>query len=197
MKTEKGLVTKIIPILRMDCPTCIPVLENEVKKLQGVKETRGNYIAKTLKVVYDPNAVQLSQIENAIEKTGYQIAYKKYPSVTSKLKRLLRREKPSRMQTISDADFPGKVLHASKPTAVLFSSPTCPTCQVFKPSYVEVAENLKEKADLFEMDISSSETWRSYDVVVVPTILVFRDGQVKARLASLPNKDEIEKALTE
>jgi hypothetical protein len=47
------------------------------------------------------------------------------------------------------------------------------------------------------MDISSSETWRSYDVVVVPTILVFRDGQVKARLASLPNKDEIEKALTE
>lgn len=196
MKTEQGLVTKIIPILRMDCPICIPVLENEVKKLQGVKETRGNYIAKTLKVVYDPNAVQLSQIENAIEKTGYQIAYKKYPSIASKLKGLFRREKSSRMQAISDADFPGKVLHASKPTAVLFSSPTCPACQVFKPFYVEVAESLKEKAELFEMDISSSETWRSYNVVVVPTILVFRDGQVKAKLASLPNKDEIEKALT-
>jgi copper chaperone CopZ len=105
MKTEQGLAMKIIPILRMDCPTCIPVLENEIKKLQGVKETRGNYIAKTLKVVYDPNAVQLSQIENAIEKTGYQIAYKKYSGVTSKLKRLLRREKPSGMQLFQMLTF--------------------------------------------------------------------------------------------
>jgi len=195
MKAEQDLTMKIIPIIRMDCPTCIPLLENEVRKLKGVKEVRGNYIAKTLKVVYDPSLVQLSQIETAIERTGYQIAYKKYPNVATRLRGLLRREKPSRVQTISDAEFPGKVLHASRPVAVLFSSPTCPICQAVKPSYVEAAEDLGEKAQLFEMDASSSETWRRYDILVTPTILIFQEGQVKEKLPSLPRKEEIEKAL--
>jgi copper chaperone CopZ len=196
MKPEQDLTMKIIPVVRMDCPTCIPLLENEVKKLKGVKDVRGNYITKTLKVVYNPNHVQLSQIETAIERTGYQIAYKKYPSVASKLRGLFKREKPSRVQTISDAEFPGKVLHASRPVAVLFSSPTCPICQAVKPSYVEAAEDMGEKAQLFEMDVSSSETWRQYDILVTPTILTFQEGQLKERLPSLPKKEEIEKALS-
>jgi thiol-disulfide isomerase/thioredoxin len=196
MKTEQSLTMKIIPIVRMDCPTCISLLENEVRKLKGVNEVRGNYIARTLKVVYDPDVVQLSQIETAIERAGYQIAYKKYPSAVSRLKGLLRREKPSKVQAISDADFLGKVLHASKPVAVLFSSSTCPACQALKPSYTEAAEDIGENARFFEMDISSSETWRNYDVLITPAILIFREGQVKARLVSLPRKEEIENALS-
>jgi thioredoxin 1 len=196
MKTEQDLTMKIIPILRMDCQTCILLLENEVKKLKGVKEVHGNYMAKTLKVVYDPSLVQLSQIETAIERVGYQIAYKKYQSVASKLKGLLKGEKPSRVQIISDAEFPRKVLHASGSVAVLFSSPTCPVCQAVKPSFLEAAEDMGEKAQLFEMDVSSSETWRQYDVFITPMILIFREGQVKERLPSLPRKEEIEKALS-
>lgn len=186
---------KTIPIVRMDCPTCIPILENGVKKLKGVNEARGNYISKTLKVVYDPKIVELPEIEKAIERLGYQIAYKKYPSVVSKLKRLVQRGKPSKVQPISDADFPIKVLHASKPVAVLFSSQTCPTCQALKPIYTEAAEDLKEKAEFYEMDISSSETWRRYDIPAVPMILIFREGQIKEKLDLLPKKDEIENAI--
>ena len=72
---------KLIPITRMDCPTCIPVLEKEVMKLEGVTEARGNYMTKNLRVTYNPENVQLSQIEAAIERVGYQISYKKYPGV--------------------------------------------------------------------------------------------------------------------
>jgi thioredoxin 1 len=100
------------------------------------------------------------------------------------------------VQSISDSDFSGKVLHASKPVAVLFSSPTCPACKVLKPLYIEVAEDLREKAEFYEMDISSSETWGSYDVHAIPTILVFREGQVKNRLMPILKKDEIEKTLS-
>ena len=94
MESGRRLTVRTIPIIRMDCPTCIAVLENEVKKLNGVKEVQGNYMTKTLRVAYDPEAVELSQIEAAIERIGYQIAYKKYLGVVSRLKDLVRRKKP-------------------------------------------------------------------------------------------------------
>ena len=92
-RNEKPLTTKLIPIAQMDCLTCVPILEKEILKLKGVKEARANYLTKTVKVVYDSNLVRLSEIESAIERVDYQIAYKKYPSVASKLKGLFRKEK--------------------------------------------------------------------------------------------------------
>jgi len=77
------LSVKVIPITRMDCPTCIPVLERKVKQLDGVDEVRGNYMNKTLKVTYNSNMIQLADIEATIERLGYRIAYKKYPRVIS------------------------------------------------------------------------------------------------------------------
>jgi thioredoxin 1 len=195
LSEEKTPITKLIPIVRVDCPTCVPILEREIQKLSGIKEVRVNYITKILKVTYDSNLVQLSDIEATIERVGYQIAYKKYPSLVSKLRGLVKKEKPSMVQSISDSDFSGKVLHASKPVAVLFSSPTCPACKMLKPLYIEIAEDLGEKAEFYEIDISSSETWRNYDVLVIPTILVFKEGQVKDKLLPLLKKDEIKKAL--
>jgi thioredoxin 1 len=180
----------------MDCPTCVPVLEKELKKLSGVEEVKANYITKIVRVTYNPNLVHLADIEAAIERVGYQIAYKKYPSFVSKLKGLIRKEKPSIVQIISDSDFSEKVVNASKPVAVLFSSPTCPSCKILEPLYVEVAEEVGEKAEFYEMDISSSESWRSYDVLAIPMILIFKEGQVKDRLMPLLGKEEITKALT-
>lgn len=189
------LVEKTIPITRMDCPTCIPVLEREVGRLEGVEEVRGNYIAKNLRVTYDPERVQLAEIEAAIERVGYQIAYKRYPSVFSKLKELFRREESEEAPSLTDADFPGKVFHAPRTVAVLFSSPTCPTCRVFKLRFREIAGRVGEKADFYEMDIVSTETWRKYDIMSIPTVLVFRAGEVTERFTALPDAEEIERAL--
>jgi len=195
METENRLTVKAIPIVRMECPTCIPILEREVERLEGVEGARGNYMTKTLKVTYDPDQVQLQEIEAAIERIGYRIAYKKYPSLVSRIRGLLRPERPSRIEVLSDADFPGKVLHASKPVAVLFSTPTCPTCRVFKSVYEEASDRLSGRADLYEIDITSTETWRSFDILTVPTILVFRGGEVAERFTAVPRIEEVEEAL--
>ena len=189
------LLEKTIPITRMDCPTCIPVLEREVGALEGVEEVRGNYMAKNLRVTYDPERVQLAQIEAAIERVGYQIAYKRYPGVFSKLREMFKREEAEGVPSLTDADFPGKVLHASKAVAVLFSSPTCPTCRVFKPRFRELSERVGGRADFYEMDIISNETWRSYDVLSIPTVLVFKAGEVVGRFTALPKVDDIERLL--
>jgi thiol-disulfide isomerase/thioredoxin/copper chaperone CopZ len=187
--------TKNIPITRMDCPTCIPVLEREVKRLEGVEEARGNYMTKNLRVIYDPDRVQLEEIEGAIERVGYQISYKRYPGVFSKLRDLFKRKESKSVPALTDAEFPGKVLHSSRNVAVLFTSPTCPTCKVFKPEFEKLAEG-NEGADFYEMDIVSTERWRDYDVLSIPTVLVFKAGGVSDRFTALPRTEEIESAIT-
>ena len=188
------MVEKIIPITRMDCPTCIPVLEKEVERLEGVEKARGNYMTKNLKVTYNPEKVQLSEIEAAIERVGYQIGYKKYPGVFDKLKNLFKTQKSPSIAQITDKDFPGKVKHSSKNVAVLFTSPTCPTCKVFKPRFAEMAEKHSD-SDFYEMDIVTSETWREYNVMSLPTVLIFKAGKVSDRFTALPREEEIEAAI--
>jgi copper chaperone CopZ len=178
----------------MDCPTCIPLLEREVKRLEGVEKVQGNYIAKTLKVTYDPDRVQLDEIEDAIERVGYRIAYKKYPGVLSKLKGLVKREKADVIAPLTDVEFPGKVLHASRPVVVLFSSPTCPACHFFKGRFREIAKT-KNKVDFYEMDITATVTWRTYDILSVPTVLIFRNGELSQRFDALPREEEVASAL--
>jgi thioredoxin-like negative regulator of GroEL len=80
--------------------------------------------------------------------------------------------------SLTDADFPGKVLHASKTVVVLFSSPTCPTCKVFKPEFLGLAERMRE-----------------YDVLSIPQVTVFRAGKISERFTAMPIASEIEKAL--
>jgi thioredoxin 1 len=179
----------------MDCPTCIPVLEREVERLEGVEGSRGNYMAKTLKVTYEPSRVQLADIEAAIERVGYRIAYKRYPSPLSRLRGLFKRDKADTTPHISDAEFPGKVLHASKTVVVLFSSPTCPACRIFEPEFRKLASKGEEKADFYEMDISTTETWRNYDILSIPTVIVFRAGVASEEFNAMPKTEDVEAAL--
>lgn len=180
----------------MDCPTCIPVLEREVMKLEGVEDSRGNYITKVLKVTYDASRVQLAEIETAIERVGYRIAYKKYPGPLSRLKELFYRDNEGKVVRLLDSDFPGKVLHSSKKkVAVMFSSPTCPMCRIFMPEFLNIAEKLKGVVDFYDMDISTTETWRKYDVLSIPTVVIFQEGEVKKIFSAIPDKVDIQSAL--
>ncbi len=190
----KSLAMKTIPILRMDCPTCIPVLEREILKVQGVEKVRGYYMTKTIKVTFNASKTQVSEIEKAIERLGYRIAYKKYPSPLIKLKSLFKKEEDLGVLTLKDKDFP-EVLHTSKPVVILFSSPTCPSCIVFKPHFESLVKRHSEKANFYEMNIEDTNTWRNYDVLSIPQILIFREGKISERITGMPSVSEIERNL--
>jgi len=189
------LVVKDIPITRMDCPTCVVTLEKAVKRVNGVEDARGNYLMRTLRVTYDPSVARIEEIEKAIEHIGYQIGYKRYPSPISRLMGLFGRGESKAVETIGDADFPGKVLHADRPVAVLFSSRTCPICQSLKPKFNDLAKRKAGAVDFYEMDVAGTETWRDYDVMGLPTIIVFRGGKAAERFVAALDVEELEGAL--
>ena len=45
------------------------------------------------------------------------------------------------------------------------------------------------------MDIAKTETWRKYDILTIPTVVVFNAGEIKDRLTGLPKTEEMEEAL--
>lgn len=188
-------VTKEIAITRMDCPTCVVTLEKSVMKVPGVKKAQGNHLKKTIKVTMD-DTVPLASIEKAIEDVGYQVAYKKYPGPLSKLRGLFSRGESKAIASITDGDFPEKVLMASKPVAVLFSSEGCPSCQVLKPKIKELAEKQAGHTDFYEMDVTHTEAWKGYGVMGIPTVVVFRGGKPAERFGAMLSVGDLEKALT-
>jgi thioredoxin 1 len=187
-------VTKEIGITRMDCPTCVTTLEKSVMRVTGVRKAQGNYLKKTLKVTYD-EATPLTAIEKAIEDVGYRVAYKKYPGPLSKLRGLFSHGDSKAITAIVDSEFPDLVLRSTKPVAVLFSSEGCPSCQVVKPQIKALAEKQSGKVDFYEMDVTNTETWKEYNVMGIPTVIVFRGGKPVERFSALLRAEELEKSL--
>jgi copper chaperone CopZ len=84
---------KTIPITGMDCPLCIVNIEKELKKLEGVKEARGNYIMEKVVVTYDPSKIDILAIEKKIEDLGYRVSYIRYPSIAKRIRSWIKRSK--------------------------------------------------------------------------------------------------------
>ena len=61
---------------------------------------------------------------------------------------------------------------------------------------IQAKKELKEEAELYEMDVTTTETWHKYNLTVTPTVLVFADGQLKKSFEGLIQKNEIIEALT-
>jgi thioredoxin 1 len=179
----------------MDCPTCIPLLEKEIKQLPGIVAVQGNYVNKLIKISYNSDHVQLEEIEATIERLGYRIAYKKYPSVFSRIKRAIVGKKDREITTITDSQFADIIGPSANSIAVVFSSPTCPPCLYFKRQLKADTRITNETMNIYEMDITNTVTWQQYDVMSIPTVLIFRNGQIIKRFEALPPIKEILHAL--
>ena len=187
-------IVRNIPIRRMDCPTCVLTLEKEIKKIPGVKDATGNYLKKTIRVKYtEPN--QLISIEKAIEDLGYEITYKKYPSSIERIKEFFN-QGISEIQPLVDKDFQSKVLNSTRTTAVLFGSKSCPACQAIKPKLNQLANKYRGNTEFFEMNIEYSESWKNYNVMGIPTVIVFKNGKVAEKFTMILNLYDLEKRLT-
>jgi thioredoxin 1 len=191
MKYEEML----LPLLHLNCPSCIPNLEHRVKLVPGVKEAKGDFKKKTLNVKWDPASGKLEDIEAAVEKLGYLIKYKKYPGSDGPFQGLFGSENRSNFTEINDKEFEKKVLKAKETVAVLFGSKFCLGCISLKANFVDVAERFANQYSFYEMDINETETYRNYDVMSVPTIILFHSGKPAEKFVAAMTVDNLENVL--
>jgi Cu+-exporting ATPase len=61
------------------CPTCVANIEGSIKDLPGMDDVRVNFGAERITVRFDPEQQSVSQIQQAIESTGYRVGLREDP----------------------------------------------------------------------------------------------------------------------
>jgi thioredoxin 1 len=97
---------------------------------------------------------------------------------------------------ITDGNFDQVVLKSDQPILIDFWAAWCGPCKALGPIVDEVAAAYQGKVRVGKMDVDKSPiTPQRYGVRGIPTLLIFKGGQVQEQIVGYVGRDVIEKAL--
>ena len=91
---------------------------------------------------------------------------------------------------ITDANFDELVLKSSKPVMVDFWEEWCGPCRMLGPIIEEVSKDYEGKAIVGKLDVDSNQEFAAkFGVRNIPTVLVFKDGELVNRQVGVSPKN--------
>jgi thioredoxin 1 len=94
--------------------------------------------------------------------------------------------------TLSDATFDEHVKGSDVPVLVDFWAEWCGPCKMIAPVLEEIAEEQTGKIQIGKLNIDDNlEVTRRFDVMSVPTLILFKDGQPEVRLIGAKPKSQL------
>ena len=81
-------------------------------------------------------------------------------------------------KAVTDATFAADVLQSDKLVLVDFWAEWCVPCRKIAPMLEEIADEMGDKVSVVKLNIDENpETARTYNVMSVPTLMMFKNGQ--------------------
>ena len=96
---------------------------------------------------------------------------------------------------VTDGDFQAEVLESEQPVLVDFWAPWCGPCRVVAPVLEEIADE-RDNLRIVKVNIDENQqTATNYQILAIPTMVLFRNGQEAKRIQGAMPKKRLEAEL--
>jgi len=96
------------------------------------------------------------------------------------------------IHAISDDSFENEVIESNIPVVVDFWAQWCGPCKALAPLLEDVAQKYTDKVKFVKLDVDQNpSTPPKFGVRGIPTLILFKDGQVKATQVGLLSKQDL------
>jgi thioredoxin 1 len=97
---------------------------------------------------------------------------------------------------LTDATFDENVTNSEIPVLVDFWAPWCGPCKMLAPMIAELADEYAGKARVCKMDTDEHrEAAIEYGINAIPTLILFKGGNIEKKWVGLTSKDNIAEAI--
>jgi thioredoxin 1 len=119
------------------------------------------------------------------------VAYGQAATVAEKEQRIMA--KPA---DVTDQDFESEVINADVPTLVDFWAPWCGPCRMVAPIVEELAGEYEGRVKFVKLNTDENPAVSGrYGIRSIPTLLVFKNGEVKGQIVGFRPKSELKNRL--
>jgi thioredoxin 1 len=89
-----------------------------------------------------------------------------------------------------------ELINSGKPVLVDFYATWCGPCKTMAPLLKELSERVGDKAEIIKVDVDRNpQAAAHYQVQGVPTLILFRDGQIRWRQSGVMSVQELEQVI--
>jgi thioredoxin 1 len=102
----------------------------------------------------------------------------------------------SKLQTYTDANWDAEVLSSSEPVLVDFWADWCQPCKALVPTIEALADQFQGRLKVGKMNVEENDSVPfRYSITTLPTLLIFKKGQVSEQRVGLISKDNLVKII--
>lgn len=95
----------------------------------------------------------------------------------------------------TDANFDEQIKEGV--SLVDFWAPWCGPCKMIAPVLEDLAKDVEGKANIVKLDVDENQaTAAKYEVMSIPTLIVFKDGEVVDKVVGFQPKEQLEQVLS-
>jgi thioredoxin 1 len=98
---------------------------------------------------------------------------------------------------VTDASFETDVIKSDEPVVVDFWAEWCGPCRMIGPALEEIATEMNGKVKIVKLNVDENpQTAAKYGIQSIPTLMIFKNGQMASRQIGAAPKQKLEQWIT-